>query len=75
MSRTYFHPIKEDAIVSISHFLRQEAEREGLGALPHVDALLRARCVEPETLQTPRNNSPRDRCRAALTACVVGAQP
>lgn len=54
MTRTYFRPIKEDTIVSVLHFLRQEAEREGFDTLPHIDAILASRGIDPETPQTPR---------------------
>ena len=54
MPRSYFRPIKEETIVSVLHYLRQVAVRDGLDTLPHVDALLAARGVEPEALEVPR---------------------
>ena len=54
MTRRYFRPIKEETIVSVLHFLRQEAVREGFDTLAHIDAVLTARGIDPETLQTPR---------------------
>lgn len=54
MTRTYFRPIKEDTIVSVLHFLLQEAAREDFDTLPHIDAILASRGIDPETLQTPR---------------------
>ena len=54
MPRTYFRPIKDDTIISTLHHLRQVAVRDGLSTLPHIDAILLAHGVDPETLQTPR---------------------
>ncbi|URF46777.1 hypothetical protein M8007_00235 [Dinoroseobacter shibae] len=36
------------------HFLRQEAVRDGCNTLPHIDALLEMRGVNPSALTVPR---------------------
>ncbi len=54
MPRSYFRPIKEETVISVLHYLRQVAVRDGLDTLPHVNALLAARGVEPEELEVPR---------------------
>ena len=53
MPRTYFRPIKEDTVISVLHYLRQVAIREGEDT-QHIDAILTARGIDPETLKTPR---------------------
>lgn len=54
MTRTYFRPIKEDTVISVLHYLRQEAVREGYDTVEHIDAILRQRGVDPEALNIPR---------------------
>lgn len=53
MPRTYYRPIKDDTIISVLHFIRQEIVRDNLDGLDHVDALLRLRGADPEALVTP----------------------
>ncbi|KIT16732.1 hypothetical protein [Jannaschia aquimarina] len=54
MTRAYFRPIKEETVISVLHYMRQEAVREGAGGLDHIDALLRLRGCDPEALNMPR---------------------
>lgn len=72
MPRTYHRPIKEETITSVLHYLRQEAVREGLDGLRHVDALLRARGVDPETLVVPRK-TPKAFARGELQKAILEA--
>ena len=54
MTRTYFRPIKEGTIISVLHYLKQEAERVGFDTVQHIDAILASRGIDPEKLRTPR---------------------
>ena len=53
MTRYYLRPIKDETIIRVLHYLRAIAVREGQDTT-HVDALLRERDVDPETLPTPQ---------------------
>lgn len=46
--------MKEDTVVSVLHYLRQVAVRDGLDTLPHVDALLEAHGLDPEKFEVPK---------------------
>lgn len=53
MVRTYYRPQGEARIFQVLNHVRQEIIRDDLDGLEHVEALLRLRGVDPETLDTP----------------------
>ncbi|WP_372603053.1 hypothetical protein [Actibacterium sp.] len=50
MTRHYFRPIKEETVVSVLRYVREEILRDGLDGIEHVEALLEARGVAPDSL-------------------------
>jgi hypothetical protein len=46
--------MSEGVIIGVLCHIRAEILRDGLDGLEHVEALLRARGVDPETLYVPR---------------------
>ena len=53
MARYYFRPWKDDTLIAALHFMRCQIVRDNGEGLSHVDALLRLRGVDPETLPIP----------------------
>ncbi len=70
MTRYYLRPIKEDTIISTLHYMRAVTVREGAEGLEHIDALLRLRGVDPESLPVPQK-FPKTFKRGQLTQAIL----
>lgn len=54
MARYYLRPFKEDTIIDTLHYMCAVTVRERADGLERIDALLRLRWVEPESLPVPQ---------------------
>ena len=72
MTRHYFRPIKDETVNNVLHYLRSVIVREGQDGLNHVDALLRLRGVDPDSLPMPAK-MPKHFARGKLRVAVIGA--
>jgi hypothetical protein len=72
MTRHYFRPIKDETVISTLHYLRSVIVREGQDGLEHVDALLRLRGVDPDSLPMPAKR-PKHFARGKLRIAVMEA--
>jgi hypothetical protein len=70
MARYYLRPIKEDTIISSLHYMRAVTIRENAEGLEHIDALLRLRGVDPESLPVPQK-FPKTFKRGQLTQAIL----
>lgn len=70
MARYYLRPIKEDTIINTLHYMRAVTVREGAEGLDHIDALLRLRGVDPESLPVPQK-FPKTFKRGQLTQAIL----
>jgi len=73
MTRYYFRPIKAETVVSVLHYLRVVAVREGRDT-SHVDALLREQGVDPAALPIPQKTPKRFK-RGELQRMVLAGLP
>lgn len=72
MTRYYFRPWKDDTLISALHFMRCQIVRDGQDGLDHVDALLRLRGVNPDSLSMPAKR-PKHFARGKLRVAVMEA--
>lgn len=70
MARYYLRPIKEDTIINTLHYMRAVTVRKGAEGLEHIDALLRLRGVDPESLPVPQK-FPKTFKRGQLTQAIL----
>jgi hypothetical protein len=68
--RYYYRPWKEETLVAALHFMRCQIVREGAEGLEHIDALLRLRGVNPESLPLPQK-FPKTFKRGHLTQAIL----
>lgn len=68
--RYYYRPWKEETLVAALHFMRCQIVREGAEGLEHIDALLRLRGVDPESLPVPQK-FPKTFRRGQLTQAIL----
>lgn len=68
--RYYYRPWKEETLVAALHFMRCQIVREGAEGLEHIDALLRLRGVNPESLPVPQK-FPKTFRRGQLTQAIL----
>jgi hypothetical protein len=52
--RYYYRPWKEETLVAALHFMRCQIVRDKAEGLEHIDALLRLRGVDPDSLPLPQ---------------------
>jgi hypothetical protein len=52
--RYYYRPWKEETLVAALHFMRCQIVRDHAEGLEHIDALLRLRGVDPDSLPLPQ---------------------
>lgn len=72
MTRHFFRPMKDATVTGVLHNLRCAILRDGHDGLEQVDALLRLRGVDPESLWTPKKQ-PKHFARGTLRRAVLGA--
>jgi hypothetical protein len=70
--RYYYRPWKEETLVSALHFMRCQIVRDGAEGLDHIDALLRLRGVDPDSLPMPEKR-PKHFPRGKLQIAVMEA--
>lgn len=70
MARYYLRPIKDETIINTLHYMRAVTIREGAEGLEHIDALLRLRGVDPESLPVPQK-FPKTFKRGQLTQAIL----
>lgn len=70
--RYYYRPWKEETLVSALHFMRCQIIRGGAEGLPHVDALLALRGVDPASLPVPERR-PKHFARGMLQIAITEA--
>jgi hypothetical protein len=69
-ARYYLRTIKEGTIIGTLHYMRAVTVREGAEGLEHIDALLRLREVDPDTLPVPQK-FPKTFKRGQLTQAIL----
>jgi hypothetical protein len=70
--RYYYRPWKEETLVSALHFMRCQVVRDSAEGLDHIDALLRLRGVDPDSLPMPEKR-PKHFARGKLRIAIMDA--
>lgn len=70
--RYYYRPWKDETLNAALHFMRCQIVRDGAEGLDHVDALLRLRGVDPESLPMPQKR-PKHFARGRLRIAIMEA--
>ena len=72
MTRHFFRPMKDATVIGVLHNLRCAILRDGQDGLEHVDALLRLRGVDPDSLRMYAKQ-PKHHGRGKLRIAVIQA--
>lgn len=72
MTRYYYRPWKDETLIAALHFMRCQVVRDGADGLEHIDALLRLRGVDPDSLPVP-DKRPKHFARGKLRIAIMEA--